>query len=891
MQPDSPYRKPMSPEEFAMKQMLMEAQQQNSMQNYLARLQQKQGQDDEKIAQRFQDVQANPRARFSSGLVSDDTYGPTLSTFIGGQSIQPAIAQINNQFDQRDAAIANMRGLYNNISRLAPDEEMVAKELEPYQQKMQMYAKDRDRHAYQKIALDAQEFAQKLNSNRTALGAASINYRARAQQDEFLRKQLQDGKITAEDYNLAMSIADQDYQKQGGIGKGQNNIYSTYKPVMPAYIDQIELMNKAIQGWNSNQGAWANAGLNINGEIIGTKKVGGVEGFVIKNKTSGKEEFIRTDEVMSKLAPVLQNDAKLQDYFQWQARVADFKTNDNQIVESAKNVINSAEARIAENQKLLATFKNNGNFDPNDKSKVAQRARELQMEIEYLQEKANTYNQVLEQGDIDGLRQIRKQALMQKFNKDLVNLGTAKTDFSKVDVVEDISADQDWLYAKGLEDKKALGENTYKQDGQLVAKPRFTDVAGYNQLNSTYTTQLADTRKEVAKLFTTFGAKNILQQSPNDVIKLLYNLKSGKSNFDPTTNSTRIQRNDGSYYIVTPSGQEIDGSKIDQLYRQMESVASKKHYADYRMQTAEKLAMQEINSNPELKAEYDRYLKSNNQINVAGAKYRLGTGSMGQMFKGATFNSLPNPIQVVYKKYLDQTRPLESVSSSYLDIQGKNGKIDYSIAEADKKAIAESLGAKLNVGADDNGDVVLKIDKALDVHGLKVQMEGNDVNNENPTDFKTALTTLNADDSKPIKIGTNQVRYERVLGDVKLVIPVTYYSTENDDYVTRAMYVSTDRNDGIWTRNIENLKNSPEMRVKRNLTQAISNAVVGDNKTSKVPDRPETAIPVFEYGDRVKLSQDGKTMYIKAAYGGYTKYETEAGVQKLIELETSMQKD
>ena len=325
---DNPYRKSMSPEDLAARQALLEQQNQyRLMQNQM-----RNADTEEHIKQRFVDTPVNARPRLSSGFMSEDTYAPTLSQYVGGVSISPAIQDIEKQVQQKDMAISNLKSMYRNINRLAPDEQGVNSELNKYRQSIDELAGSKDRHAYQKAAILGEQFAQDLNSNRSKLGAAYTNYKAKLAHEEMLKKLLEkgqkDGGISPEDYNMAIKISDAEYAKKGGIGKGENNIYNSYTSVMPAtYVDQNKVMNDAIAGWNEDSRAWSVGGAIVDGKIVGDgKKVfrEGVEGYIIKGTKNGKETFISTDEVRKNLAPVLGNDSMLQSYYKWQAKVNDF---------------------------------------------------------------------------------------------------------------------------------------------------------------------------------------------------------------------------------------------------------------------------------------------------------------------------------------------------------------------------------------------------------------------------------------------------------------------------------------------------------------------------------------------------------------------------------------
>jgi hypothetical protein len=74
------------------------------------------------------------------------------------------------------------------------------------------------------------------------------------------------------------------------------------------------------------------------------------------------------------------------------------------------------------------------------------------------------------------------------------------------------------------------------------------------------------------------------------------------------------------------------------------------------------------------------------------------------------------------------------------------------------------------------------------------------------------------------------------------------------------------------------------MIVKRNIIKAKAEAHLGGD----VKDTYENAIPIYEYGDKVRISNDGKSIYINFQ-GQPIRFDHEKGYRQLEAIEKAKQ--
>lgn len=364
----------------------------------------------------FRDIAPNPKPKTVSNLVSGNAYGPTLSQYVGTADIRGAVDDIDHQFQQSDLAVQQYQNLYNNINRIDVDEPMVAQELKQYQIDPKIVD---DRFAYKKVNNLADKFQKDISSNRSLIGAAVQNYQTRQAYVQRMNDMVREGEITPEMARGMIKRYDAQYAAQGGVGSGAQGVYNPYhyEDAM-ADPDELKILNDAISDWKVSGDAWARSGVNFhNKKIVGTKSVGGMQHYVVESKDSGAVEYIRASEVMDKLRPQLQNNAKLQAWYKQQAVARVYSQSDQQLAQSADYNLQ----RFQHIAKIVKDLEDKGNLNQQEVellTTLRQKYSGMQLAAEAAKAAQN--------GDFERARELMVGGFQKKYTDDLISLGVGK---------------------------------------------------------------------------------------------------------------------------------------------------------------------------------------------------------------------------------------------------------------------------------------------------------------------------------------------------------------------------------------------------------------------------------------------------------------------------------
>lgn len=364
----------------------------------------------------FNDVPENNRPRLSSGLISENSFAPTLSQYTGGIDIKPYIQDNELAWKEHEFELGRLADLYRNIPTLSPDAKRARELLTQYNIKPEWI---KDKNAIDKVRSASNVFMQDLNSNNTELGAIYNNYKTRQQFKTNLDEMLQKGLIKPNDYQAALNRFDKEYEAKGGAGQGGEKGFNYYNYRLPAnYIDPTQKVNAIINGWKADQVA---SGY----EVFDPKSINSP--YIIKNKRTGEVSEIPYEQVHQHIKNMLDTDKEYQAYYKQQADFDTFGNDPNQI---KSNILNTAQQRY---EQISMMYKNINDKLQNTKSPKAKEMLEAELQkirqqIEGAENTIATLNSYdpTNEADIQKLNNIMQDRQYQDYINKHANMGADK---------------------------------------------------------------------------------------------------------------------------------------------------------------------------------------------------------------------------------------------------------------------------------------------------------------------------------------------------------------------------------------------------------------------------------------------------------------------------------
>lgn len=427
--------------------------------------------------QRFQDIPVNQRPRLSSALMSDDSYAPALSQYVGQADYVPLANRIQADFQRGDAEKERLQNLMKNVKYLNPDKQAVLSELERYQIPEELTD---DRFAYKKVGNLANEFYQNINSNQHILGKAKENYLKR---EAFAKKQKEDFKDSTSnlaEYNIRRF--DERYAQSGGLtGPDGYDPNADYRGNMLDYNYQYapedpelnKMVIDTVKGWRESGGKWKFKNISLDGG----KQIGNgdeiapsANGYIVKHAHGGGTTQLTYEEVYGAVSRAMMQNEQVREYVDFVAgyRADNLAKSTDEYGRSLLELNLEREYNQYEKQKAYLEEQINRATNASDKARLEEQLNDIKKQ-----------QAGLEKIILSGDENVYKQRVAQKEKSNIVsaafNLGAEHQSFKKTESFSEYDAVIDQTYFKGIEKKarEALASRpgqALTQDPAAIAK-------------------------------------------------------------------------------------------------------------------------------------------------------------------------------------------------------------------------------------------------------------------------------------------------------------------------------------------------------------------------------------------------------------------------------------